>query len=96
MRIRELLKHRKPEYATLDINEAIRDVLALTGSSLRSRSVAVQATLADDLPPVSGDRVQLQQVIVNLAMNGADAMSTVTDRRRLPADRVEGQRRRRH
>jgi PAS domain S-box-containing protein len=83
VRIRELLKHRKPEYAALDINEAIRDVLALTGSALRSRSVEVETTLADDLPPVSGDRVQLQQVMMNLAMNGADAMGSVTDRPRV-------------
>ena len=83
VRIRELLKHRKPEYATLDVNEAIRDVLALTGSALRSRSVVIQTTLAADLPLVSGDRVQLQQVIMNLTMNAADAMSSVTDRPRL-------------
>jgi two-component system sensor histidine kinase/response regulator len=83
VRVRELLKHRKPEYAALDINEAIRDVLALTGSALRSRSVAVQTILAADLPPALGDRVQLQQVIMNLAMNGADAMNSVTDRPRM-------------
>jgi two-component system, sensor histidine kinase and response regulator len=83
VRIRELLKHRKPEYAALDVNEAIRDVLALTGSALRSRSVAVQTILAADLPLALGDRVQLQQVIMNLAMNGADAMSSVTDRPRM-------------
>ncbi len=83
VRIRELLKHRKPEYATLDVNEAIRDVLALTGSALRSRSVVVQTILAADLPPVLGDRVQLQQVIMNLVMNGADAMSSLTDRPRV-------------
>ena len=82
-RIRELLKHRKPEYVALDINEAIRDVLALTGSALRSRSVAVQTMLPADLPLALGDRVQLQQVIMNLAMNGADAMSSVTDRPRV-------------
>ena len=82
VRIRELLKHRKPEYAPLDLNEAIRDVLTLAGSALRSRSVAVRTTLAADLPLVLGDRVQLQQVIMNLAMNGADAMSSVTDRPR--------------
>jgi PAS domain S-box-containing protein len=83
VRIRELLKHRKPEYAALDVNEAIRDVLVLTGSALRSRSVAVQTKLAADLPLALGDRVQLQQVIMNLAMNGADAMSSVTDRPRM-------------
>lgn len=82
VRIRELLKHNKPEYTTLDINEAIRDVLALTAGAMRSRSVAVQTTLPADLPPALGDRIQLQQVIMNLAMNGADAMSTVTDRPR--------------
>jgi signal transduction histidine kinase len=81
--IRELLKHRKLEYATLDVNAAIRDVLALTGSALRSSSVEVQTMLADDLPLASGDRVQLQQVIMNLAMNGADAMGSVTDRPRV-------------
>ena len=83
VRIRDLLKHRKPDYATLDVNQAIRDVTALTGSALRSRSVVIETTLAADLPRVSGDRVQLQQVIMNLAMNGADAMSSVTDRPRL-------------
>ena len=83
VRIRELLKNRKPEFAALDVNEAIGDVLALTGSEMRSRSVVVQTTLAVDLPLVSGDRVQLQQVIMNLAMNGADAMSSVTDRPRV-------------
>ena len=83
VRIRELLKNCKPEFAALDVNEAIRDVLALTASELRSRSVAVQTTLAADLPLVAGDRVQLHQVIMNLAMNGADAMSSVTDRPRV-------------
>ena len=82
VRIRELLQHRKPEYVTLDINKAIRDVLALTAGAMRSRSVAVQTILPADLPLAVGDRVQLQQVIMNLAMNGADAMSSVTDRPR--------------
>ena len=89
-RIRELLKHRKPEYVTLDINQAIRDVLALTASALRSRSVAVHAMLPADLPLALGDRVQLQQVIMNLTMNGADAMNSVTDRPRVLAGRIEG------
>ena len=82
-RVRELLKHRKPDYVALDTNDAIREVLALTGSALRSRSVAVQTTLPADLPLALGDRVQLQQVIMNLVMNGADAMSTVTERPRV-------------
>ena len=82
-RIRELLKHRKPSYVALDTNDAIREVLALTGSALRGRSVAVQTALPADLPLALGDRVQLQQVIMNLVMNGADAMSTVTERPRV-------------
>ena len=82
-RIRELIKHRKPEYGTLDLNEAIMDVLALTAGALQSKSVAVQTMLPEGLPPAFGDRVQLQQVIMNLAMNGADAMSSATDRPRV-------------
>jgi PAS domain S-box-containing protein len=82
-RVRALLKHRKPSYVALDANDAIREVLALTGSALRSRSVAVQTTLPADLPLALGDRVQLQQVVMNLVMNGADAMSSATERPRV-------------
>ncbi len=82
-RIRALLKHHKPEYVELDINEAIREVLALAASPLRNRSVAVQTILPADLPLALGDRVQLQQVIMNLIMNGAEAMGSVTDRHRV-------------
>ncbi len=82
-RIQALLKHRKPEYVEIDINEAIGEVLALAVGSLRSRSVAVQTILPADLPLALGDRVQLQQVIMNLIMNGADAMGSVTDRPRV-------------
>ena len=79
-RIRSLLKHREPEYVELDINDAIRDVLELTVSALRSRGVVIQTQLSAALPQALGDRVQLQQVIMNLIMNGADAMSAVADR----------------
>ena len=78
-RIRAFLKHRTPEYVGFDINELIREVLGLTQSVLRSRNIAVQTHLPAELPHVLGDRVQLQQVIMNLVMNGADAMSSVTD-----------------
>ncbi|MFO1108054.1 MAG: PAS domain-containing protein [Bradyrhizobium sp.] len=83
VRIRDLLKHRKPERSMVDLNEVIRDVLALTGNALRGRSVVIETMLATDLPRVSGDRVQLQQVILNLTMNGADAMNSVIDRPRI-------------
>jgi PAS domain S-box-containing protein len=82
-RIRSLLKHSAPEYAELDINDAIRDVLELTVTALRSRGVVIETRLSAALPKVLGDRVQLQQVIMNLIMNGADAMSTVADRPRI-------------
>jgi signal transduction histidine kinase len=82
-RIRSLLKHSAPDYVELDINDVIRDVLALTASSLQSRGVVVQTELSEALPRALGDPLQLQQVIMNLAMNGADAMSAVLDRPRI-------------
>jgi PAS domain S-box-containing protein len=82
-RIQSLLKHSSPDYIELDINDAIRDVLELTASALRSRGVIIQTQLSAALPKALGDRVQLQQVIMNLIMNGADAMSSVADRPRI-------------
>jgi PAS domain S-box-containing protein len=82
-RIRSLFKHREPDYVELDVNNAIRDVLELTVSALRSRDVVIQTQLSAALPPALGDRLQLQQVIMNLIMNGADAMSAVADRPRI-------------
>jgi PAS domain S-box-containing protein len=82
-RVRALLRNRKPEYEPLDINEAIREVLGFTGHALRSRDIAVQLRLPLGLPPALGDRVQLQQVIMNLIMNGADAMASIAERPRM-------------
>jgi len=82
-RIRSLFKHREPDYVEFDVNDAIRDVLELTMSALRSRGVIIQTQLSGALPQALGDRVQLQQVIMNLIMNGADAMSAVADRPRI-------------
>ena len=82
-RIRKLLGHNKPEYIDLDINSAIREVLALTTSSLQSREIVVQTALPARLRHARGDRVQVQQVILNLILNAADAMSSVTDRQRV-------------
>ena len=96
VRIRELLKHRKPEYATLDVNEAIRDVLALTGSALRSRSVAVQTTLAADLPLVLG---RSRPAATGHHESGHERGGRHELRDRPPsgaAGRIEGQRRRQH
>jgi signal transduction histidine kinase len=66
----------------LSINDAIREVMALAESKARQSRVTLRADLAEDLPPVVGDRVQLQQVILNLVMNGVEAMSSVSDRPR--------------
>jgi PAS domain S-box-containing protein len=61
----------------LQINEAIREVMALTSSEANRNGVSVRLRLAEDLPPIKGDRVQIQQVILNLIINAIDAMSAV-------------------
>jgi PAS domain S-box-containing protein len=66
----------------LDLNETIRDVLALIRDEANIRNVIIRTQFADDLSPVSGDRVQLQQVLLNLVMNATEAMSNVSDRAR--------------
>src|SRR5258705_5854291 len=81
-RIRALIKKADTEKTTLNINDAIRQVIALAEGEARRNSVALRTELAEDLPPIVGDRVQLQQVILNLAMNGIEAMSSVADRPR--------------
>ena len=81
-RIRALIKKTDTEKAPLNINEAIREVIALVEGEARRNSVALRTELGEELPPVVGDRVQLQQVILNLAMNGIEAMSSVAGRPR--------------
>ena len=67
----------------MDINELIEEVLALTGHELYRNRVQVERRLTKPLPHVVGDRVQLQQVLLNLIVNGVEAMSTVTTELRL-------------
>jgi two-component system, LuxR family, sensor kinase FixL len=74
-RLRALLKRGETALLPMSLNEAIEDVLRLAQSDLIGRGVAVVRRLADSLPEVKGDRVQLQQVVLNLILNGADAMS---------------------
>ncbi|HSP94147.1 MAG TPA: PAS domain S-box protein [Thermoanaerobaculia bacterium] len=70
--------HRQP----LDLSEVLLEVLKLVRGDLVNQGVAVASDLAPDLPPVSGDRVQIQQVMLNLVMNGCDAMSATERARR--------------
>jgi signal transduction histidine kinase len=81
-RIRALSKKGAFENVRLDINQVIDDVIALIRREINIHSVSLRFDLAASLPPVDGDRVQLQQVIMNLLMNGIQAMSAVTDRHR--------------
>jgi PAS domain S-box-containing protein len=81
-RLRGLLTRSEPERLPLDINEVIRDVVRLIHSELVIKNVTVVLDLGRDLPPVPGDRVQLEQVILNLFINGVEAMAAVEDRPR--------------
>jgi PAS domain S-box-containing protein len=82
-RIRALTKRQAPRKDRLDINHKIREVLALTAQESRSHDVVVRTQLDSSLPRVWGDRVQLQQVLLNLILNAIEAMSAVQDRPRL-------------
>jgi len=82
-RLGALFKQGEPSFATLDVNELVRDTFDLMRSSLLTRHVALVMRLAPDLPPVAGDRVQLQQLLINLIMNAADAMGKVAERERV-------------
>jgi signal transduction histidine kinase len=81
-RIRALAKKAEPQKEPLDINHVVGEVMALMRRELTSHQVSLRMELAPALPMILGDRVQLQQVIINLAMNGAEAMQSITDRRR--------------
>jgi PAS domain S-box-containing protein len=76
-RIRALIKKAPPRKDRLKMNEAIREVIALTHGEVVKQGVAVQTQLAEGLPLVHGDRVQLQQVIINLIVNAIEAMSGI-------------------
>ncbi|HEX9083440.1 MAG TPA: ATP-binding protein, partial [Gemmatimonadaceae bacterium] len=81
-RLRALFGKEDLTLEALDLNEVTREVIALSLSDLQSAQVARQLELAEDLPTVTGDRIQLQQVILNLLRNASDAMLDVHDRPR--------------
>ena len=88
-RLRALFSKKNTSTETVDLNEAAREVVVLSLSELQRNQVIVRQELADDLPTVTGDRVQLQQVILNLLLNAADAMHDINDRPRLLVIRTE-------
>jgi signal transduction histidine kinase len=81
--IRAMFKRGSRETAAIDVNSLIADVIELVQSEVRKQKIAVETELAEHLPAVFGNRIQLQQVLLNLAMNAIEAMSTVTDRERV-------------
>jgi PAS domain S-box-containing protein len=81
-RIRALAKKAAPEMTRLDINDVINDAMLLVQREVLGHRVALRLELASGLPAVVGDRVQLQQVIINLVMNGIEAMAGVAEQRR--------------
>jgi signal transduction histidine kinase len=81
-RIRTLLRKTGTEKELLDMNQVIREVVALAEDEVRRNGVALRTELAGDLPLILGDRVELQQVVLNLIMNAIEAMSAIGDRPR--------------
>jgi PAS domain S-box-containing protein len=81
-RVRALANKTDIEKVSLDVNDVVREVLVLVRRELISHQVSLRTEFAPALPMILGDRVQLQQVIINLVMNGIEAMHSVTDRPR--------------
>jgi C4-dicarboxylate-specific signal transduction histidine kinase len=81
-RIRALAKKNPTLMVSLDINDVIREAILLVQREVSSRGASLRTELASTLPAILGDRIQLQQVVVNLVINGVDAMATITNRPR--------------
>ena len=82
-RVRLLFKKGTPQRELLDVNEVAREMIVLLGDEASRHSISIRTELAEDLPHVIGDRVQLQQVLMNLIVNGVDAMHDVDGPREL-------------
>jgi PAS domain S-box-containing protein len=88
-RLRALFSKEELTLELLDLNEVTQEVIALSLSDLQRNRIALQSELAEDLPIITGDRIQLQQVILNLLRNASDAMVDVGDRPRQLLIRTE-------
>jgi signal transduction histidine kinase len=82
-RISVLFKKGTPQRMLVDVNDVIREMIALLRSEVNCYSISIRTELAGDLPKVMADRVQLQQVLMNLILNGVDALKEVTGGREL-------------
>jgi len=92
-RIRLLLRKGVSEPVELSVNDVIHDVIALTRETTQTNGVLLDARLADDLPRIVADRIQLQQVLINLITNATEAMSEINDRPRrltIASSRTDG------
>jgi signal transduction histidine kinase len=91
-RVRTLVKREPLRAAPVDLNEIVREVIAMVRHDLQRSGVALKTRLAEDLPLVPGDRVQLQQVVLNLILNAIEATREIEGRYRQVwiASRVEG------
>jgi PAS domain S-box-containing protein len=90
-RIRLLFKKGSPQSKLVDMNVVIREMVALMGSELTRQSISVHMELAEDIPQIAGDRVQLQQVLMNLVSNGIDAMKDADGKRELAIHSQRGE-----
>jgi PAS domain S-box-containing protein len=88
--VRALVGDAAPDMTEFDINNAIRDVLVLARSELHEHDIQLESELSDGLAPVMGNKVQLQQVVLNLIMNAVEAMSPETNEPRLLRIRTQG------
>jgi signal transduction histidine kinase len=88
-RVRALFTKKEPAVEAVDLNEVTQEVIALSLSDLQRNRVVLRSELAKDLPAITGDRIQFQQVILNLLRNASDAMADVHDRPRQLLIRTE-------
>jgi C4-dicarboxylate-specific signal transduction histidine kinase len=90
-RTRLLFKKGSPQWELVDMNEIIREMVALMRSDVTRHAISVRTELAEDLPQITGDRVQLQQVLMNLMINGIDAMRDADGTRELAINSQKGE-----
>jgi PAS domain S-box-containing protein len=88
-RVRSLFGKNVPKHEAVDVNEIIRDIVVLLQNEARRHSVVVHAELAEDLPTVMGDQVQLQQVLMNLMLNGIESMRDAPGELRITSGQVD-------